>query len=149
LVFRFLRGIKEITKMSYKIEAIEGVGPAFGKKLREAGVKSTAQMLTRGATRKGRKELAEAAAIEEGNILRWANISDLMRIKGVASEFSELLEAAGVDTVKELKMRRADNLHKAMADANEKRKLVRQLPSAKQVSGWIEQAKTLAPVMQY
>ena len=135
--------------MRYKIETIEGIAKVFGEKLRDAGIKSTAQLLERGATPKGRKEVAAAAGITETLVLKWTNMCDLMRIKGVAEEYSELLEKAGVDTVKELKMRVPANLHKAMAEANATHKLVRQLPGLKQVESWVAQAKTMDAKMQY
>jgi predicted flap endonuclease-1-like 5' DNA nuclease len=135
--------------VSYKVEKIEGVGPKYAAKLDKVGIKSTKQLLERAATRKGRKDLAVESGIDETLILKWANMSDLMRIKGVGEEFSELLEVAGVDTVKELAKRRADNLRQAMVDANEKRKLVRQLPGVSQVEDWVNQAKTIEPMMKY
>jgi predicted flap endonuclease-1-like 5' DNA nuclease len=135
--------------VQYKVEKIEGVGSKYAAKLAEAGITNTKQLLDRAATRKGRADLAKATGLEEKLILKWANMSDLMRIKGVGEEFSELLEVAGVDTVKELAKRRADNLRAAMVDANGKRKLVRQLPSLKQCESWVTQAKSIAPVMSY
>ena len=131
--------------MRYKIETIEGVAKVYGEKLRNSGINRTDQLLDRGASKKGRQELAKACGIDEKLILKWANFCDLMRISGVGEEYSELLEAAGVDTVKELKTRRPDNLHKAMQDANKKRKMVRQTPGLKQVEKWVEQAKSLSP----
>lgn len=135
--------------MQYKVEKIEGVGAKFAAKLAQAGITNTKHLLERAATRKGRKELAAATGVDEQLILKWANLSDLMRIKGVGEEFSELLEVAGVDTVKELAKRRPDNLRAAMVEANEKRKLVRQLPSIGQLESWVKQAKDMAPVMSY
>ena len=135
--------------MSYTIETIEGIAKVFGEKLRAAGIKTTGQLLERGATPKGRKEVAASTGITETLVLKWTNMSDLMRIKGVAEEYSELLERAGVDTVKELKMRVPAHLHKAMAEANAMHKLVRQLPALKQVETWVAQAKTMAPKMEY
>jgi len=135
--------------VNYKIEKIEGVGSKFASKLEKVGIRNTKQLLDKAATRKGRKDLAQESGIEEKLLLKWANMCDLMRIKGVGEEFSELLEVAGVDTVKELAKRRADNLHKAMAEANEKRKLVRQLPGLGQVESWVNQAKAIDPVMKY
>ncbi|MEZ5776432.1 MAG: DUF4332 domain-containing protein [Hyphomicrobiaceae bacterium] len=135
--------------MGYKIEAVEGIGRVHGDTLRRHGITRTDRLLERASTRKGRKELADQTGIDEGLILKWANCCDLMRVRGIAEEYSELLEVAGVDTVKELRNRRADNLLKAMTDANEKRRLVRQLPGQKQVERWIEHAKTLPPLMQY
>ncbi len=134
---------------SYPIATIEGIGPAFAEKLKKAGVRTTATLLERAKDPKGRKELATASGIEESRVLKWANMADLMRIKGIGEEYSELLEAAGVDTVKELKHRNIANLAKAMADANAARKLVRLLPSEKAVAKWIAHAKTLPGMMSY
>jgi predicted flap endonuclease-1-like 5' DNA nuclease len=135
--------------VNYKIEKIEGVGAKYVAKLDKVGIRNTKQLLEKAATRKGRKDLATESGIDETLILKWANMCDLMRIKGVGEEFSELLERAGVDTVKELAKRRADNLHKAMLEANGKRKMVRQLPGLAQVESWVTQAKAIEPVMKY
>ena len=131
------------------IATIEGIGPVYAEKLTAAGVKTVEALLDHAKDPKGRKALAEASGIDEKKILDWANKADLMRIKGVAEEYSDLLEAAGVDTVKELKTRRADNLAAKLAEVNEAKKLVRQVPSEKSVADWIEQAKTLPPVLTY
>jgi predicted flap endonuclease-1-like 5' DNA nuclease len=135
--------------VNYKVDKIEGVGVKYAATLAKAGIKNTRQLLDKAASRKARKELAQATGLDEQLILKWANMSDLMRIKGVGEEFSELLEVAGVDTVKELGKRRPDNLRQAMVDANAKRKLVRQLPSVGQCESWVKQAKELPPVMSY
>lgn len=135
--------------MSYPIDKIEGVGPAFAAKLIAAGIKNTATLLERAKDPKGRKTVAAETGIDESRILKWANMCDLMRIKGVGEEYSELLEAAGVDTVKELKTRKPENLHAKMAEVNEAKKLVRALPTAKSVADWVEQAKALPPMMTY
>ncbi len=136
---------------SYKIETIEGVGAKYAKILRKNNIASTKALLSRGATKKGRKELAAETKIDETLILKWCNMCDLMRVKGVAEEYSELLEVAGVDTVKELRKRKPVNLQAAMAEANAKRKkkLVRQVPGLKQVENWVNSAKDLDPVMKY
>lgn len=135
--------------MSYAIDKIEGVGAKSAEVLRKNGITRTHHLLERGATPKGRKEVAKLTGMKERDILKWANMCDLMRIKGVGEEYSELLEAAGVDTVKELRNRKPANLHKAMVEANEKKKLVRQLPSPQQVERWVKHAKDLDPVMSY
>jgi len=135
--------------MSYPIEDIEGIGPKYAKKLRKVGIKRTHHLLDRGATKKGRKVLSGESGVDETLILKWTNMADLMRIRGVGEEYSELLEAAGVDTVKELRKRKPENLYKAMAERNSKRKLVRQLPGPVQVDKWVAQAKKLPPVMTY
>jgi predicted flap endonuclease-1-like 5' DNA nuclease len=135
--------------VQYKVEKIEGVGAKYAAKLAEAGITNTKQLLDKAASRKGRADLAKATGVDEKLILKWANMCDLMRIRGVGEEFSELLEIAGVDTVKELAKRRPDNLRQAMVEANQKRKLVRQLPSVGQCESWVKQAKDISPIMTY
>lgn len=134
---------------SYKIEDIEGIGSVKGKKLREAGVNSTTSLLANAVTPKQRKVLAEKTGLDEAQILKFANMADLYRVKGIGSEYAELLEAAGVDTVPELSKRKAANLAQAMSAVNAAKKLVRQLPSEKQVAKWIESAKALPRVLKY
>lgn len=136
-------------QMSYPIIDIEGIGPKYAKMLKKVGVNQTKHLLARGASKKGRKDLAKDSGCTEAQILKWTNMADLMRIRGVGEEYSELLEAAGVDTIKELRNRKAANLHEKMAEVNAKKKLVRQLPGPKQVSAWVQHAKKLKPVMTY
>ncbi len=131
------------------IVTIEGIGPVYAEKLTAAGAKTVEGFLEMAKDPKGRKALAEATGIDDGKILKWANKADLMRLKGVGEEYSDLLEAAGVDTVKELKHRKAENLHAKMEEVNAEKKLVRQTPSLKSVTDWIEQAKTLPAVLTY
>jgi predicted flap endonuclease-1-like 5' DNA nuclease len=126
---------------------IEGISPKFAEMLEAAGVKTTESLLETAGSAKGRKELAIKAHIDEHKLLEWVNRADLMRIKGVGSEFSDLLEAAGVDTVKELATRRADNLHAKLLEVNEAKKLVRRTPTAGEVDAWIADAKTLPQAM--
>lgn len=128
---------------------IEGVGDAYAQKLKAAGISTTEALLEKGGTPKGRKELAEQTGISDALILRWVNHADLYRIKGVGSEYSELLEAAGVDTVVELAKRNAENLHQKMVEVNEAKKKVRKLPVQSQVSDWVEQAKQLPRAVHY
>jgi len=128
---------------------IEGVGPAFAKKLKEAGVATTDALLVAGATPKGRKDLAAKAGIDETKILEWVNRADLYRIKGVGSEYSDLLEASGVDTVVELSKRVPANLFAKMVEVNKAKKLVRKMPIEPQVKDWIEQAKALPRKVSY
>lgn len=135
--------------MSYPIIEIEGVGAIYADKLKTAGITTTEGLLERARSPRLRKEIAAATGIDETRILKWANMADLMRIKGVGEEYSELLEAAGVDTVKELKTRVPANLTKAMAEANAKRKLVRALPTESMVQKWVAQARELPPVLTY
>jgi len=135
--------------MSYPIIDIEGIGKAFAEKLTAAGIRTTGALLDAAKDPKGRKALAASTGIDESKILNWANKADLMRVKGIGEEYSDLLEAAGVDTVKELRNRRADNLAAKLAEINAAKKLVRQLPSEKQVAGWIENSKGLPSVLSY
>jgi len=135
--------------MGKKIEDIEGIGPKFGEKLRGAGIASTKKLLDLGATKKGRKALAESTGVDEKKILTWVNMADLFRGKGVASQYSEMLEAAGVDTVKELRNRNAANLAKKMGEVNAKKKIVRVVPTEKMVQDWVDQAKELPPKVTY
>lgn len=135
--------------MDYKIIDIEGVGDVYAEKLQAAGINKVSELLEKCAAPKGRKELAEATGISDKLILRWTNHADLFRINGVGPQFAELLEKAGVDTVKEFRHRVADNLAQKMLETNEAKKLVRRVPSAKELVKMIEQAKALKPVMTY
>jgi predicted flap endonuclease-1-like 5' DNA nuclease len=132
-----------------KLAHIEGIGEAYSKKLEAAGISSPEQLLKAGATPAGRKEIAQKAGISDQLILQWINHVDLYRVKGIGSEYADLLEAAGVDTVPELAQRNPDNLYKKMLDTNEAKKLVRRPPSAAQVADWVAQAKKLPRVIQY
>lgn len=132
-----------------KIDSIEGIGEHYAEKLTQAGVATVEALLEKGATPKGRQELENQTEISGKLILRWVNHADLFRIKGVASQFSELLEAAGVDTVPELAQRNAENLQKALHATNDEKKLAKTTPSLSQVKDWIAEAKTLPRVIQY
>lgn len=135
--------------MSYKIEEIEGIGPVFGEKLGKAGIKNTDDFLDICSSPKGRKKVAEDTEITSKLILRWANLADLMRISGIGPQFSELLEASGVDTVKELRHRRADNLSAKMAEVNAEKNLAKSSPAESVVADWIEKSKTTEPKITY
>ncbi len=126
-----------------KIVEIEGIGPTYAKKLIDAGINTTDDLLEVASTRKGREELSEKTGISEKLILEWVNLADLFRIKGVGEEYSDLLEEAGVDTVVELSLRNPENLHTKILEVNEEKKLVRRPPTLNEVREWIEQAKKL------
>jgi predicted flap endonuclease-1-like 5' DNA nuclease len=133
-----------------KIEDVEGIGPAHGAKLSAAGVSTTDQLLERGAKPSGRQALAEATGISGKLILEWVNHVDLMRISGVGSEFSDLLEGAGVDSPAELANRNAANLATTFQELDAARpNTTRRLPSEATISGWIEQAKGLPKVVEH
>jgi hypothetical protein len=132
-----------------KLEEIEGVSPAYAEKLRDAGVGSVEALLEAGADRAGRKRLVEQTGLASDQIMRWINYADLFRIRGVAGEYAQLLEAAGVDSVPELAQRNPDRLAGALSATNEEKKLVRQAPSAKQVAAWVTEAKSLGRAVQH
>lgn len=132
-----------------KIEEIEGIGPALAERLHGAGVTSIEQLLEQGASAAGRKALALKSGIEESRLLRWVNHADLMRVKGIGSEYSELLEAAGVDSAPELAGRVAANLHAKLGEVNAAKSLVRRVPTLSEVEGWIADAKTLPKVVTH
>jgi predicted flap endonuclease-1-like 5' DNA nuclease len=132
-----------------KIEELEGIGPAYSAKLTAAGIDTVEKLLTAGTTPKGRKEIAEKTGIDGSRIMTWVNMADLCRIKGVGPQFSELLQASGVDTIKELRHRRADNLHAKLTEVNAEKKLTRVVPTEDQVQAFIDFAKTLEPVVTY
>ena len=135
--------------MAYKITEIEGIGPAKAEQLAKANISTTDDLLKLCCDASGRKATAGSTGIAEGQLLKWANMADLMRVSGVGQEFSELLEAAGVDTVKELSHRNADNLAAKMAEVNQQKKLTRTVPSAKEVGKWVQYAADLKPLITH
>ena len=135
--------------MSKSIQDVEGIGPKYAALLKQEGIHTPDRLLSIGGDRAGRKTLAEKTSINEKLILKWVNMCDLFRIKGVAGQFSELLEGAGVDTVKELRNRNAENLAEKMAEVNSAKRLCKASPSAKTITKWVDQAKQLAPAVTY
>ena len=135
--------------MDYKIIDIEGIGEVYAPKLIAAGINKVSELLEKCAAPKGRKELAEATGISEKLILRWTNHADLFRIKGVGPQFAELLEAAGVDTIKEFRHRVAENLQPKLEELNAARHICGRVPALSEVQRMIDQAKELEPKMTY
>ena len=135
--------------MDYKIIDIEGVGDVYAEKLIAAGINKASELLEKCAAPKGRKELAEATGISEKLILKWANHTDLYRINGVGPQFAELLEAAGVDTVKEFRHRVAENLQPKLAEVNEQKNICNRVPAVSEIQKMIDQAKELEPKVTY
>lgn len=135
--------------MAYKVIDIEGVGENYAQKLVAAGITKASELLEKCAAPKGRLELAEATGISDKLILRWTNHADLFRIKGVGPQFAELLEAAGVDTVKECRHRVPENLQQKLEETNNEKHIVRRVPSLKEVIKMVELAKELTPVVTY
>ena len=132
-----------------KLIKIEGIGGAYEKKLNAVGLFSLQDLLEKGATPKGRKEIADKTGISDTLILKWANRADLFRIKGIGEEYGDLLEVAGVDTVPELAQRKAENLYQKIVETNNAKKLVRKLPAVSQIKNWVEQAKKLPRLLTY
>jgi len=135
--------------MMTSIIDIEGIGKDYAKKLGAVGIKTTETLLKKGATPKGREEIAKGTGLTGHQILEWVNRADLFRVKGIGEEYSDLLEAAGVDTVVELSKRDAKNLTTKMAEVNTKKRLVRRLPAEKEVVKWIAQAKRMPRAVSY
>ena len=135
--------------MPSSISDLDGLGPSFAVKLKKVGIRTTEKLLESAKSLRGRQKLAEETDIDERQLLRVANLIDRMRIKGVGQEYSELLEAVGVATVKELRYRNPARLAQAMAQANAKRKLVRVLPSEHTVERWIDHARKLPVKIPY
>lgn len=135
--------------MDYKIIDIQGIGPAYAEKLKAAGINKVSQLLEKGKTAKGRKALEEETGIRHDLILTWVNHADLFRIKGVGPQFAELLEASGVDTVKEFAHRNAENLVSKMVEVNEKEHRTRRVPTVTEVQKMIDQAKELPAEVTY
>lgn len=135
--------------MAYKIDQIEGIGPAYAEKLSAAGIKTTEALLEKCAAKKGRVQIAEATGISEKLILKWTNHADLFRVNGIAGQFAELLEAAGVDTVKEFRHRVPANLQPKLVEINEVKKLCNRVPAVAELEKMIAQAKELEPLITY
>jgi predicted flap endonuclease-1-like 5' DNA nuclease len=134
--------------MSDVIE-VEGIGKVYAKKLKDSGIATTEALLENGATPAGRKRIAEKSGISAARILKWLNHVDLFRIKGVETQYAELLEASGVDTIPELAQRDPAHLYPKLVETNKKKKLVRKLPTQEQIADWVTQAKALPRVLTY
>lgn len=135
--------------MGYKIDAVEGIGKKYAKSLSKAGITNTDHFLKKCGTRKGRKATAEETGISDKLLLKWANLADLMRISGIGPQYSELLEAAGIDTVKELRRRKPSNTAVKMKEINEAKKLAKTSPSEGMVERWVEAAKNTEPAISH
>ncbi len=132
-----------------RIDKLEGVGPAYAKKLNQAGIRTVRDLLRACGTPEGRKEVAQQTGIDGKLILRWTNMADLFRIRGIGPQYAELLEAAGVDTVPELAQRNPENLYKKLAEVNAEKRMVKQLPTLRLVRTWVEQAGKIGRRVYY
>jgi len=135
--------------LDYKIEEVEGIGPSYAEKLAEAGINTTGKLLDECCSRKGRQTMAESTGVSEKLLLKWSNMADMMRISGIGPQFAEMLEAAGVDTVKELAQRRADNLAAKMEEVKEAKRIAKASPAESIVASWIKTAGDTPPRMTY
>lgn len=135
--------------MAYKIDEIEGIGPAYMEKLAAAKISNTDHLLEYCGGAKGRKEVAEKTGVSEKHLLNWANMADMMRVSGIGPQFAELLEASGVDTVKELQHRNAANLAAKMEEVNKEKNLANAVPAESVIEKWIVQAKELKPSISH
>jgi len=135
--------------MSYKIEDIEGIGPAYAQKLSAAGIATTDDLPEKCCSPAGREAVAAKTGLSDSVILKWSNMADLMRISGIGSQFSELLKGSGVDTIKELRTRNAANLAVKMKEVNTEKKLAKTAPTEATITKWIEAAKTMEPKLTY
>ncbi|MDO4497378.1 MAG: DUF4332 domain-containing protein [Bacteroidales bacterium] len=135
--------------MAYKIDQVEGIGPVYAEKLAAVGIKTTEELLAQCASPSGRKKVEEATEISHKLILKWTNHADLFRINGIAGQFAELLEAAGVDTVKEFRHRVPANLHPKLVEVNNEKNLCNRVPSLSELEKMIAQAKELEPMITY
>jgi len=135
--------------MSYTIDEIQGIGPAFKEKLTAADIKTTEALLKECGTKPGRKAMAEKSGCTESQLLVWTNMADMMRINGVGGQFAELLKGTGVDTVKELATRNAENLTSAVETLNNEKNLAKTSPSLSMITKWIEEAKTMTPAISH
>jgi hypothetical protein len=142
-------GGRKARTRSYGIEEIEGIGPAYASRLRRLGIRTTEALLKVAGSRKGRQALAEKSGFSTAHILEWVNRADLMRVPGIGSEYSDLLEAGGVDTVKELRRRNAGNLYSTLRRVNQRKRLVRRLPDLEEVGAWIASARKMKAAVEY
>ncbi len=131
------------------LKAIEGIGPVYAEKIRQAGVRSTAALLEKGRTPKDRQALAEATGVSSQLLLEWVNRAELFRVKGIGEQYSDLLEAAGVDTVVELSKRNPKALYETLATVNNEKNLVNQMPGLNRVKNWVKAAKSLKRMVKY
>lgn len=139
---------KTYSALDQDIETIEGIGPAYGTKLRNAGIRVVDDLLNAGSTRSKRRVLARRVDVAPGTLLKWVYRADFFRIRGIGTQYSELLESAGVNTVGDLSRRNAKNLYATIRAINREKNLVRRVPPYRTVQGWIRSAKTLRRIVE-
>ena len=135
--------------MTTPMANIKGMTEDLAGKLKEKGIKTNEQFLEIAAEAKQRRELAKELGVDAKQVLNLANRTDLARVKGVSGIYSDLLEQAGVDTIKELSHRKPENLHAKIVEVNNEKKLTARVPTAKEVENWVAQAKELPKTLTY
>ena len=133
--------------MSYAVHEVEEIGPGFAAELERCGIKTISGLLKRCSDPVGRKRVAAQSGIPEAQLLRWANIADLMRVRGIGRQYAELLLGAGVDSIRELRARRPTQLARKLAEINAVRNLTRRVPIPSMVEEWMEIAAKLPPMI--
>ncbi len=144
-----VRRIETNVNLDQDIETIEGIGPIYGSRLRYAGVKFVGDLIRKGSTSRGRRDLAEEISVSHSTILKWVNQADLFRISGIGRQYADLLDAAGVNTVLDLSRRRPKALYRKLSETNVRKNLVRRIPPHRKIEGWIQSAKRLEPLVEY
>jgi predicted flap endonuclease-1-like 5' DNA nuclease len=139
---------KTYTALDQDIETIEGIGPTYGNKLRNSGVKVVEDLLTAGSTRRKRRILAHKVGVSSATLLKWVYRADFFRIRGIGTQYSSLLESAGVNTVTDLSRRNPKNLYVKLREVNRKKNLVRRMPPYRTIRGWINSAKNLKRIVE-
>ena len=139
---------KTYIDLDQDIETIEGIGPTYGHKLRNSGVKTVEDLLRAGSTRTGRRILANKVDVAPGTLLKWVYRADFFRIRGIGTQYSSLLESAGVNTVIRLSRRNPKILHEKLRETNRKKNLVRRVPPSTTIQGWIKSAKNLKRIVK-
>jgi len=135
--------------VSKSLKKLNGLGPDAVERLKTAGIRTSEKLLDAAKSQKGRKDLARRTGIDPKRLLRFANLADKLRVKGLGEGYAELLCHVGVDTVRELKYRNPEKLADAMRKKNEKLRLVRLVPTEKAVGRWIEAARKLPQEISY
>ena len=135
--------------MPLSINKLKGISPELEAKLKERGIKTADDLFNAGLTPLGREELAAFAGASSADILELVNRADLARIKGIAGVYADLLEEAGVDTIKELKGRVPENLHAKLLEINAHKNLTPKPPALKTVKTWVTLARRRRKFLQY
>jgi len=135
-------------RIEQDIETIEGIGSSRGRMLRNAGIRTVDDLLRAGATRRGRQRIANEIGVSYATMHKWVYRGDLLRVRGIGRQYSELLETAGVATLTDLSTRNPRFLWQTLKLVNRERKLVRRIPPLKTIENWVHKAKFLEPIVE-